>query len=218
MAGPTAHADNETFRANVRFFNPITDTRDLFFRSQGEDREIRSTFNGPSGRYLYESESPRLLLYRMSGTGEEAQRTPVASVNLPAAEQNYLVFLLPDRRGGTDSFMTRAFNDDIRNFPKGNTRIYNLSSNPIAVKYGEAELLVKGGSSDTVDNRKARWTGFDGDGGNTSLDLPVHIAVKNDEGWKTVYRSVWYPNEDVRYQIFIIPESKNMMRVVQISE
>ena len=58
MAGPTAHADNETFRANVRFFNPITDTRDLFFRSQGEDREIRSTFNGPSGRYLYESESP----------------------------------------------------------------------------------------------------------------------------------------------------------------
>ncbi|MDP0495676.1 MAG: hypothetical protein Q7Q73_05660 [Verrucomicrobiota bacterium JB024] len=218
MAGPAARAANETFRANVRFFNPITDTRDLYFRTQGEDREIRSTFNGPSGRYLYESESPRLLLYRMSGTGEEAQRTPVATVNLPETGQNYLVFLLPDRRNGTDSYLTRAFNDNTQTLPRGNTCIYNLSAAPIAVKYGESKLLVKEGSSGMVNNHKAKWMGLAGGSGEDtiSLDLPVQIAVKNDEKWKTVYRSVWYLNEEARYKIFVIPETQNTVRVVQV--
>ena len=219
MAVSTSRASDEPFRANVRFFNPITDTDELYFMSQGKDLEIRCTFSEPSGRFLYQGGSPRLVLYRMTGAGEDAQRTPVVSVNLPASGQDYLVFLLPNRHGGADSLQAHAFNDDVRNLPNGSTRIYNLSSATIAIKYGDTRLLINGSSAKTINNRDARWNGLTNASSTSHKggDLPVHIAVSKDEKWKTVYSTVWYLNEDKRYQVFVIPEN-DAVRVVQVSD
>ncbi len=216
----TSQASEEIFRANLRFFNPITDTRDLFFMSKGEDREIRCTFSGPSGRYHYEGPTGRLQLYRMSGTGESAQRMPVASLTLPATGEDYLVFMLPDRNLGTEGFLTRVFNDNIQLLSKGNTRIYNLLPNTIAVKYGEQEMIIEKGSSKTVNNREAmaRDSKESSDTDYQHLDMPVHVVVRNTEGWKVVYRSVWYPIIEARHQVFVIPENKGAVRVVQITD
>lgn len=212
-------SQEDPFRAKVRFLNPITDTRDMFFMSQGEDHEIRATFNGPSRKYQFEGANSNMVLYRMSGQGENIQRTPIASIDLPAPDQDYLVFLLPDRLGAQERYLTRVYRDDTKKASRGNTRIHNLGNSPLAIKCGGEQVVIPAGESKTLDNRKAREGG---DGGLLFKDryagTPIHMAVKNENEWRVVYSSIWHLTDSGMSQYFIIPERRNAVRVVQVSD
>ncbi|MBC2594969.1 hypothetical protein H5P28_11945 [Ruficoccus amylovorans] len=213
-----AQPTDETFRANLRFFNPVSDTRQLYFMSASHDREIRATFNGPSGRYKYEGESPRLVLYRKSGSGENIQRTPVGTATLPSSGGDYLVFLVPEKPD-SNNLLTRVFADDTRNFPRGHTRVYNLSSEPVAIQYGTARLMVAPGSIEMVDNTDADLPALGKNGAppERGLDTPIRVGVSKNGEWKMIYRAIWYLSRQARHSIFILPQNGGF-QVLQVSD
>jgi hypothetical protein len=221
LMAPTARAQPAEggFQANVRFYNPVSDTSRLYFWSDGRDQEIRATFNGPSARYRYEGDTSRLLLYRLSGSGENIQRTPVGSVTLPASGGDYLVFLIPADASGS-KFSTHILTDDMRSFPPSNTRVCNLSGSSVALQVGEARLVVPPGSIRMINNREAHLP-MTGEGGalpKGGLDTHVRAGINKDGDWTVFYRAIWYLSEQARHTIFILSQGDDRLRLLQITD
>lgn len=216
---------NDLFRAQFRIFNPIRDTRELFFMSAEEDREIRASFNGPSRRFSLESPSPELVFYRIEKemnqeTGEEdITRIPVGSVTLPAAGREYLILMIPTSTGSSEEYSFHIMEDGLDRFPRGNTRVFNLSSSPIAMQFGSAQFGVAPGSIHTISNREARLTSRTGDDvGARDMETSVRVGVNIEDEWRLIYRSIWYLTQSGRHQIYIIPSPRGNLRVVHTAD
>ncbi|WP_309386255.1 hypothetical protein [Cerasicoccus frondis] len=205
--------EDQLYSAELRFFNPMEDTRGLYFMSEGEDQEIRATFNGPSKSYTFKSNSPNLILYRIKKNGAAVERNQVAQIPLPESGGEFLVFMSPNGSNEEDQYLGRVFDDSSTTLIKGNTRIHNLTEEPIAMRYGASEFQVAPSDSKTLRTR----SGAKGDNGTeVSIDFPVHIVMNTEGRWRSVYRSIWYPREDARVQVFIMPQSKKAIRVYQV--
>ncbi|MDQ8193024.1 hypothetical protein QEH59_01210 [Coraliomargarita sp. SDUM461004] len=212
--------EGELFKAKLRFFNPIADIRELYFISDGKDQEIRASFVGPSKRYEFISETPELVLFVKETFEGEIVRTPVARVMLPVGGDDCLVFMVPNKANDGERYRTKVFNNSLRALGKGETRIHNMTTMAIMMKYGNLQFQIDGESSKTMPTQTVKDSSGDADSYGTAIniDFPVLIAMNTDSGWRSVYRSIWYPMENDRIQVFIMPQSKTSVRVFQITD
>jgi len=181
-----------TFTARAQQQEPVVKTElltialeepieELFFTNAGgEIISISANLTGLGQPIPYKG--PQRLVFR--ATKEEFGRepplpAPVAVVNLPLKADRVLLTCL---KSGAAPLRIVPYDISAADLRAGDYRVFNFSSHQVSISFGGGRFLLAAGNDKSVS--KPSWR-------DDVLDLPMQVAIVQDNQPRLVYSSVW---------------------------
>ncbi|WP_269522706.1 hypothetical protein [Coraliomargarita parva] len=159
-----------------------------------------------SPRYKYTGTGPLQFFQDIPQSDGTIQRKQLGIVDLPANDQHALLIFYPKKLGG--GYDIYPINNSLESIPAGKSRIYNLTTTPIACMFNEQSLRLMPGGSDTASL-----------GPQEDFFVVVRIGAPNEEGkWRERYaqRLRVNPEASILTLIYKKSEQQNAYRIVAL--
>ncbi|WP_269522691.1 hypothetical protein [Coraliomargarita parva] len=172
------------------------DARGLYYLDEGEPRAFRISSAFRRGPYDYTGPNP-LVFYRDGRSPDGSTiRIPVASARIdPALKELLLFFVNNDAHQpgeATPEMKVIVMNDDLRAFPAGAYRVFNLSEHEIGCLFGEEKFIVPGKDYKTVNLDE-------GD----QVNVRIHFSSNIDGEWVPQINTRWLYSSNERNIVFV---------------
>ena len=152
-----------------------------------ESIRVNNLFRSP----VYKYKGVKTISFYRQGPNGTHELAATAAIN-PRLKKTCLLFVSVASNTGAKKYKIIVFDDNTNDYPAGSYRFYNLTPEPIAVKFGDTTFKISPKKTKTHIRKTT-----------DALTIPIRIVMMEGDKLKPLYSNEWPQKKMNRSLVFI---------------